>query len=399
MELATIERYRQFLEVNDYSASTIALYIRTISDLQEPRLPGSPALLVEFVDQSLLQKKNILSDSNFKSARAALMQFFFMITGKRFKDFRKTLYPQDQYEPLMEQFADYCSEFLHLSNTVILASIRDVRRFLITVAPDIEKVSWSMITAQDIVKFLGNECSNLCPASAGVTVTAIRRFFRFLRHNDVITHPSVFTLPLSTPNWSKNSSLPVVLSAEERTSLDDYKFPESKTGYRDRAILYCFTELGLRCCEVAALCITDIRWNQGTIVIRKTKTRIARELPMSEKLGLALEDYVIRSRPKDLGNPLFFKYCSRGTMLPATTECIRGIIRRIFAKNSITGWHVGTHALRRSVGSDLYAAGNGLKTVADLLGHNTVSATKAYVRIDINSLRKVVSPWPERGMA
>lgn len=51
------------------------------------------------------------------------------------------------------------------------------------------------------------------------------------------------------------------------------------------------------------------------------------------------------------------------------------------------------------MGSDLYAAGNGLKTVADLLGHNSVSATKAYVRIDIDSLRKVVSPWPERGMA
>ena len=120
---------------------------------------------------------------------------------------------------------------------------------------------------------------------------------------------------------------------------------------------------------------------------------------MSEKLGLALEDYVIRSRPKDLGDPLFFKYSSGDTLLPATTECIRGVIRRIFSKNGITGWHVGTHALRRSVGSDLYAAGNGLKTVADLLGHNTVSATKAYVRIDIDSLREVISPWPERGIA
>lgn len=399
MKLETIERYRKYLKAHGYGDSTIALYIRTIGDLQEPSAPDSPASLVEFVDQSLLQKKNTLSDSNFKSARAALRQFFSMITGTRFKDFQKTLYSKDQYEPLMERFADYCSGFLHLSDAVILASIRDVRRFLITVVPDIEEVSWSMITAQDIVKFLGNECSNLCPASVGVTVTAIRRFFRFLRNNDETTHSSVLNLPLSTPNWSKNSSLPVVLSAEDKISLDGHEFPESRTGHRDRAILYCFTELGLRCCEVAGLCLADIKWNQGTIVIRKTKTRSARELPMSEKLGLALEDYVIRSRPKDLGDPLFFKYSSGDTLLPATTECIRGVIRRIFSKNGITGWHVGTHALRRSVGSDLYAAGNGLKTVADLLGHNTVSATKAYVRIDIDSLREVVSPWPERGIA
>lgn len=399
MELATVERYRQFLKAHGYCDSTIALYIRNISDIQEPSISDSPALLADFVDKSLLQKKNTLSNSNFKSARAALMQFFFMITGTRFKDFRKTLYPKDQYEPLMERFSDYCSEFLHLSDPVVLASIRDVRSFLITVAPDIEEVSWSMITAKDIVKFLGNECSNLCPASVGVTVTAIRRFFRFLRHNDEIVHPSVLNLPLSTPNWSKNSSLPVVLSAEDRIKLDAYEFPESRTGYRDRAILYCFTELGLRCCEVAGLYLADIKWNQGTIVIRKTKTRFARELPISEKLGSALEDYVIHNRPRDLGSPLFFKYSSAHILLPATTESIRGVIRRIFAKTGITGWHVGTHALRRSVGSDLYAAGNGLKTVADLLGHNSVSATKAYVRIDIDSLRKVVSPWPERGMA
>ena len=231
MELATVERYRQFLKAHGYCDSTIALYIRNISDIQEPSISDSPALLADFVDKSLLQKKNTLSNSNFKSARAALMQFFFMITGTRFKDFRKTLYPKDQYEPLMERFSDYCSEFLHLSDPVVLASIRDVRSFLITVAPDIEEVSWSMITAKDIVKFLGNECSNLCPASVGVTVTAIRRFFRFLRHNDEIVHPSVLNLPLSTPNWSKNSSLPVVLSAEDRIKLDAYEFPDSRTQY------------------------------------------------------------------------------------------------------------------------------------------------------------------------
>ena len=71
MELATVERYRQFLKAHGYCDSTIALYIRNISDIQEPSISDSPALLADFVDKSLLQKKNTLSNSNFKSANSS----------------------------------------------------------------------------------------------------------------------------------------------------------------------------------------------------------------------------------------------------------------------------------------------------------------------------------------
>lgn len=74
----------------------------------------------------------------------------------------------------------------------------------------------------------------------------------------------------------------------------------------------------------------------------------------------------------------------------------RSAIRRLYKKTGISGWHVGTHALRRTLGSRLYNAGNDLKTVADFLGHSSVSATKAYVRIDVDSLKDVTSSWPRR---
>ena len=119
------------------------------------------------------------------------------------------------------------------------------------------------------------------------------------------------------------------------------------------------------------------------------------ELPVSSKLGTALENYVIHYRPKDLEDILLFKSKNR-TNEPATVENIRGAIRRLYEKNGIVGWHVGTHALRRTVGSQLYKVGNDLKTVADFLGHESVSATKAYVRTDMESLKKVASSWPRR---
>ena len=92
---------------------------------------------------------------------------------------------------------------------------------------------------------------------------------------------------------------------------------------------------------------------------------------------------------------LFYKSKYR-TNEPASTENIRGIIRRLFSKHDISGTWLGTHALRRTVGSQLYSKGNSLKTVADLLGHTSISATKAYVRIDIKALQTVASDWPRR---
>ena len=120
----------------------------------------------------------------------------------------------------------------------------------------------------------------------------------------------MLNLPLSTPAWSKGNNLPITLSQDEQSRLADYTFPNTPTGLRDYAILLCFTELGLRCSEVSHLQFKDIEWNRGILIVRKTKTHAERELPLSIKLGKALEDYVLHARPISLGYPLFFKSIS-----------------------------------------------------------------------------------------
>ena len=121
--------------------------------------------------------------------------------------------------------------------------------------------------------------------------------------------------------------------------------------------------------------LSDIRWNKGSVVISKTKTHYERELPISKRLGEALEKYVISYRP-NTGNHLFFQSYRSGYR-PVITETVRSIIRRVFEKVGIDGWWVGTHAIRRSVGSRLHNAGNGLKSVSDLLGHKSINTSKA----------------------
>ena len=390
-----LNRFLDYLNEHSFNKRTITDYLRCVSNLDDPPNSNHPLTVFNYVNQRVLRGKENLNSSGFITLRASLRSLFQMITGIRFRDYLTQAKLADKYDPLLSSYTDYCQNFLHLTTTVTKAAVREVRLFLETNVPDPDTVEWETITAKDIISFLSKERSALSVGSMGVSVTAIRRFFRFLKHNDYNIHSSILDLPLSVPNWSKNSSLPIVLSDEDKKKLDEYNFPSTAVGSRDRLILLLFTELGLRCNEVANICLSDIKWNHGTIVIRKTKTHIERELPVSSKLGDALEEYIIHYRPKDLEEKLLFKSKNR-TNEPATVINIRGAMRRLYEKNGITGWHIGTHALRRTVGSQLYKAGNDLKTVADFLGHESVSATKAYIRIDIESLKKVASSWPRR---
>ena len=397
MNQTTIDSFRDYLISRNYCNRSVAGYIRTISDLAEPPGSSNPVLMLDFVDSAVGIKKKQLSTSNFNTARASLNALFLLKTGMKIEDFRRQCITPDRYTHLMERYSDYCTSFLQLTEEVTKAAVREARHFLSATSRDPEQTDWTGITADDIVKYLKTERSNLSTASLGVTVTAIRRFFRFLEHDECKIHASILCLPLSVPNWSKSGNLPVVLTQEQSEWLASLKFDNTLTGLRDHAILLCFMELGLRCSEVAGLQFDDIRWSSGTLLIRKTKTHTQRELPISEKLGKALEDYVLASRKIISGTYLFFK-SQRHISEPASTENVRSVIRRLFQKGGITGWHMGTHTLRRTAGSRFYNAGNGLKTVADLLGHTSINTTKTYVRTDIISLRAVASSWPRRDM-
>ena len=397
MNSANQSQFHAFLQLQNYSTGTIAAYLGAIENHFDLPETDDPSILLSYIDSTICQKRGVLTESGFKTLRASLSAFFLMRVGIHIRTYRKLSTPEEQYSEVLRGYKSYCSDFLVLSDAVVAASVREARLFLHFAAPEIKTNAWSAITANTVIGFLETKRANLSPGSLGVTVTAIRRFFRFLQHSDHEVHASVFMLPLSVPNWSKGSKLPITLTDEDRVLLNAHMFPDTPNGLRDRAVLHCFTELGLRCSEVAKLQLSDIRWQQGTILIRKTKTRAERELPMSQMLGQILEEYLIRSRPKELGDSLFYHASCKRTQ-PASVDCIRGIIRRLFSRAGIVGRHKGTHALRRSVASDLYSAGNSLKTVADLLGHNSLSATKAYVRIDVESLRTIASAWPERGI-
>jgi integrase len=68
-------------------------------------------------------------------------------------------------------------------------------------------------------------------------------------------------------------------------------------GRRDYAMARCFFDLGLRCCEVAAMTLDAIDWRTGTLHLTRGKSRQEEVLPIPEPLGRALIAYLQKGRP------------------------------------------------------------------------------------------------------
>jgi site-specific recombinase XerD len=151
------------------------------------------------------------------------------------------------------------------------------------------------------------------------------------------------------------------------------------------------TDLGLRGAEIIELCLEDIDWRAGTLVVRKNKQRRERLLPLLPLVAKPILNYLRTGRPPSSSRQLFL--CHRLPVgQPMTMQRLRGAVRRIMRRAGLNGG--GPHRLRHSFATRLHARGASLKEVADVLGHQNFDTTAIYARVNLSQLRKVALPWP-----
>jgi integrase/recombinase XerD len=255
-----------------------------------------------------------------------------------------------------------------------------------------ERKRWDLtkLCFADFVDYVKFRAPRLKPASVGVMMTSLRALVRFLEFAGRCRSGLSQAWP-RMPNW-KHSPPSDVLSARECRDLLQCVDRQRPSGRRDFAILRLMTDLGLRGEEIVELCLEDIDWRAGTLVIRKNKQRRERLLPLPPAVAKAILSYLRKGRPSSSSRRLFL--CHRLPVgQPMTPERLRGAVRRIMRRSGLTGG--GPHRLRHSFATRLHARGASLKEVADVLGHQHFDTTAIYARVNLAQLRKVALPWPQ----
>jgi integrase/recombinase XerD len=159
---------------------------------------------------------------------------------------------------------------------------------------------------------------------------------------------------------------------------------------RNRAMLLAGFFAGLRVGELAKLKYGDVVAQDTTIkaefqlATEQTKGGYARTVFVSEKLRKELANYVKTLRHRQPDQPLFRTQKREG--FTANTLCQH--FHWLYRRAGIDG--ASSHSGRRTFITKLASKGIGVRVLASLAGHRSISTTQSYIDVNDDQKRRAV---------
>jgi len=246
---------------------------------------------------------------------------------------------------------------------------------------------WDAVQAEHLHRYAVLQCRTYCPKSVNDTLSILRQFLRFMHLRGECSPTLVLAVP-TVANYGRQK-IPEVLDEKRRRQLLAAFDRKSDQGRRDYTIAVCLIDLGLRAIEVARLRVDDIDWTLKSVTVPAAKASAGRQLPLPAHVASALRNYLRYRPPTDAPHLFVGQTVLRGR--PLSSPAIASAMDRAYRRCGFSGWF-GTHRLRHSFATRLYARGATTKEIADLLGHRLVATTDHYTQA--RDLRALAQPWP-----
>jgi site-specific recombinase XerD len=224
------------------------------------------------------------------------------------------------------------------------------------------------------------------------TMSYFRTFLHFLHWSGLngqdlarfVPHTSCYRL----------AHLPPLLAWEDVRRAIDATDVTTPVDVRNRAILLLVATTGLRNKELRSLELQDIHWRQAEVLVRRTKAKRDRVVPLLQEAGEALADYVLHARPRS-GSPRVFLQHLPPVRPIDDSSVISRIVRSALERGGIELPRVaGAHLVRHSLATQLVRQRRPINEVADLLGHLNIDTTAIYVKVAVPQLADVALPFP-----
>ena len=217
-------------------------------------------------------------------------------------------------------------------------------------------------------------------------MSSLASFYSFL-YKEEITRTNIYQeADIDMPKLEKR--LPKFINDNEIKMLFEACDLNNKLGYRNYCLLGCLYGCGLRVSELCNMEISDIDFIERTIHIHG-KGNKDRYVIMYEALVGDLRHYISNERveilynSKDLGNHYVFLN-KNGTQLSRVG--VRKILEGLVKKCGET-FNISPHMLRHSFATALLNNGADLRTVQELLGHESLSTTQIYTHVTTETIR------------
>jgi len=216
-------------------------------------------------------------------------------------------------------------------------------------------------------------------------LATLRSFYKFLvKRNQVSSNPVTV---VRTPKQEKK--LPRFLEYEEVKRLLETPPMDNWLGARDRAILETLYSTGIRVSELVALNMDDIDF-LGEVVHIRGKGKKERIAPIGSSALQVIQHYMEFRNKRAQSNSNFDSRVlfvnKHGRRL--STRSVRRKMDK-YLKMAGLDPAISPHTLRHSFATHMLNNGADLRSVQELLGHQSLSTTQVYTHLTTRKLKEV----------
>jgi integrase/recombinase XerC len=310
---------------------------------------------------------------------------------------------EKKFTPLLRQFLDYLRLEKHFSGYTVKSYAADLVQFgqfligeigqtnadppLNVVFPetpgsmDEKYAKAEPLQVREFLAYL--YAQNYTKSTTARKLATLRSFYKFLIRKGVCTINPLATI--RTPKQEKR--LPKCLDLEQVQKLLDAPGDGDLLSARDKAMLEVLYSSGIRVSELVELKMEDIDLNEG--VLRVTgKGRKDRLTPIGSQAIKALQKYFeMRSstpRFQVEGNTRVFLN-KHGE--PLSTRSVRRKLDKYLVAAGLDPG-ISPHTLRHSFATHLLNNGADLRSVQELLGHQSLSTTQIYTHLTTSRVKE-----------
>jgi integrase len=226
------------------------------------------------------------------------------------------------------------------------------------------------------------------PKTVEHKLCAVRSFLRFAGSDGLVDGAVLEAVPAAKS--SRQARIPSVWDPTDVTKILQAVDRGNPCGKRDYAIILLITRLGLRGIDVKRLRFGDLDWPGNRLFVTQAKTGHPVQLPLLKEVGWAVIDYVRHGRPACDCPQVFVRH-----LAPIGPFSDQDHLHQILVKHARVA-HVpvsdkrrhGMHSLRHSLATRLMEGGTPVEQIADILGHQSVASTGAYLKSSLGLLAK-----------
>jgi len=307
--------------------------------------------------------------------------------------------------PDLRQLVDDFLEYLVVEKSLSVLTVRNYRHYLTRFLSWMEDKPVPLLASNINIELIGQfrihlanlsgkNDSLLKKATQTYHVIALRSFLRYLatRRDMPVLNPDKIDLPKT------ESRVIEFLNADQLTRLLNSPEISDEIGLRDKVILELFFSTGLRVSELTKLNRDQINLDTQEFSIKGKGNKI-RLVFISDTAAEWLKRYLVVR--KDDFRPLFIRYSRdrselrQGEKMRLTPRSVERIVKK-YSKKAGLPFDAHPHTLRHSFATDLLIQGADLRSVQEMLGHESIRTTQVYTHVTNKHLKEVYKKYHSR---